>query len=120
MNIKTLAALVAAAGLTAGFGGPASASQDIPWTWNSGDHDSKAQFKAYGEHLQGAEYSGSGYIDYEYANVTGLTWNIPGSTDGTVKDLNLTIDENKYFGLQVCEEKTGLPDDCSSWKQGVS
>lgn len=120
MKIKNLAALVAAAGLSAGLAAPAIASQDIGWTWNSGDEDSKARFLAYGEHLQGLEKSGSGYIKYEYATVSGLTWNIPGSTDNTVKDLDLSIDENKYFGLQVCEVKTGLPDDCSSWKRGVS
>ena len=117
MAIATLGTVTALSGLVAG---PATASTDIPWTWNSSDQDSKAHFIATGEHLQGAEYSGSGYIKYEYTGASGLSWNIPGSTDRTVKDLDLSIAENKYFGLQVCESKTGLPDDCSSWKRGVS
>jgi hypothetical protein len=102
-----------------GISAPAMASQDIGWTWNSGDHDAEARFEATGEHYYAVEVNGNDYVDWSGSSGSGRWW-IPGSETNTQKDLNLSFAENTAVTLQVCEEHTAFPDDCSSTKTGVA
>ncbi len=96
-----------------------SFATDIAWTWNNErDKDAKARFEDADEHIYAYEYEGNDYVDYAYGGNTGLRWYISGSEDKSQKDLNLSISEGLTFSMQVCEEKTGVPDDCSDWRSG--
>jgi hypothetical protein len=103
-----------------GVAGSASASQNIGWEWNSGDHDSKGEFVALGEHFHGIEYHDTNYLKWS-GPIGGGKWYIPGVEDGTQKDLDLSMAEGKVVTLQVCQEHAGvLPDDCNTTQTGVS
>jgi hypothetical protein len=112
-KITAAAALAAAVSVA----GPAVASQDIPWTWNSGDHDAEANFKALGE-----EYHGKGYEPDSYMNWTGPSgsgrWNL--GQNGNLQTLNMSWAEGKTVSLNVCQQHNLYPDDCSGKKYGVS
>ena len=95
-----------------------AASQDIPWIWNSGDHDAEARFESTGEHIYAKEYEGNDYVDYDPPGAGEQRWYIPGSEDGTQKDNNLSYGEDQEFLMQVCETKFAAPDDCSAWVGG--
>jgi hypothetical protein len=104
-----------------GAAGPASAGQNIPWTWNNNsDHDARGRFLASGDHFQGTEYEGNDYLDWDNDDAGGGRWYIPGSEAGVDADLNLDLVEGTNTYLQVCEEKSAAPDDCSSWKRGIA
>ncbi len=109
--------------VTAAIVGPASASvasQDIGWTWNSGDRDVRGTFVANGDNYKGQEFHGNGYIDWSASGSGNGRWFVPGSANENVYTLNLELPEQKSVSMKVCEEKGGLPDDCSSTKYGVS
>lgn len=120
MTKKTIAGALAGAAVLVSLAGPAFASQDIGWTWNSGDHDVQAHFQALGEHVYGYEYNGNTYVDWNTAATGSSRWYLPGSDDRKKHDLNLDLAENKTFGMNVCQYHTAFPDDCSGWKYGVS
>lgn len=113
------ALLIGAAGLAAAVltAAPVHASQDIPWTWNSGDHDAKANFIAYGEVHHAYEYAGNTYVDWGGPNGSGRWW-IAGT--GVERTLNFDWPEGKTVTLKVCQQHTAFPDDCSATKYGVS
>jgi hypothetical protein len=110
--VAFLAALVVAV--------PAFAGQDIPWTWNSNDFDSKAKFFSAYDNFHAYEYHGTNYIDYYGGSRSGLRWFIPGSDDGAEHTLNENFAEGTAVGMNVCQQHTAFPDDCSGWKTGVS
>jgi hypothetical protein len=119
MRIKSLIMASALAVSVLGGAAPALASQDIPWTWNSGDHDSQATFQAYGEHIYAYEYNGNNYVDYTFPGVSSR-WFITGNDTKTRQDLNLSIAEGKSVSMKVCQDHTAFPDDCSATRYGVS
>lgn len=109
--VATAAAVLAA---------PANAQQDIPWTWNSSDHNIRAKFESTGEHLYAQEVTGDDYVDWQAASRGLSRWWIPGNHDGNTKDLDLDLPENQWFSMKVCQYWSVAPDDCSAWKQGQS
>ncbi len=111
--LATVAVLLTGAGLTAA---PAAAQQDIPWTWNSNDHDVRGRFEATGEKVLAREYHGRTYIDYQRSS----RWWIPGSHTGAMKTLNLSYPEGKAFKFNVCQHHENFPDDCSGWRYGAT
>lgn len=100
--------------------GPASAGQDINWTWNSGDMDSKAKFFSAYDNFHAYEYHGTNYIDYYGGSRSGLRWFIPGDHDGQERTLNENFAEGTAVGMNVCQQHTAFPDDCSGWRTGVA
>ena len=108
-------------GLVAALGvaGPSVAQQDIPYTWNSNDNDSKARFESEGEHFYAYEYRGSNYVDYRWGSNSTQRWSIPGNEDKSRKDLNLTMSEGLGVWMKVCQNKENFPDDCSDPEYGV-
>jgi hypothetical protein len=102
-----------------GVAGPAvAAGVDIPYTWNSGDHDAKARFASAGDNFFAVEYEGNDYIDWSNSSIGSGRWYVPGSEDATRKGLNLEMPEGTTVKMQVCETKTAAPDDCSDWEPG--
>jgi len=96
---------------------PAAASQDIAWTWNSGDHDAKANFASYGEVYHAVGYEPDTYVDWTGPGVSGR-WNL--KNDSTQHSLNFDWVEGKSVSLNVCQQHNLFPDDCSGKKYGVS
>lgn len=117
LAMKTSKTLVGAVALlaTIGFASPSYAGSDIPWTWNSGDHDSKGKFKSYGDDFKGRGYHGTNYIDW---SSTGYGYNRWWIYQGSTQTLNLNFPEGNWVGMEVCQENVGWPDDCSAWKSG--
>ncbi|GAA3525152.1 hypothetical protein GCM10022234_22640 [Aeromicrobium panaciterrae] len=68
----------------------------------------------------GIEYSHSAYVNWSATGSGSGRWYIPGTGSGAEHTLNLDFPEGKSVTLKVCEEKSGLPDDCSGTKTGVS
>ena len=101
----------------ASIAAPATASQDIPWTWNSGDQDAKANFTAFGEVYHGVGYEPDTYVDWTGPSGSGR-WNLP--NDATQHSLNFDWAEGKSVSLNVCQQHNLYPDDCSGKKYGVS
>lgn len=66
---KVVASVVFIAAAT--VAAPALASQNIPWTWNSGDHDAEAKFTAYGEVYHGRGYEPDSYVDWTSPGASG-------------------------------------------------
>lgn len=122
MSLISRIGLAAIGGIAVlGLAAPAIAQQDIAYTWNNNsDQDAKAKFESEGEHIYAYEYEGNDYVDYSYGSNSGLRWYIPGSEDKSRKDNNLEIAEGVVFKMQVCEEKWASPDDCSTWRSGIS
>lgn len=121
--MRTRTRLLVATGIAVAVVGPASASvagQNIGWTWNSGDRDVRSQFVADGDNFKAQEYHGNGYVDWSSAVNGSGRWFVPGSATEATKTLNLELTEGRTVSMKVCEEKGGLPDDCSSTKSGVS
>lgn len=121
--MKMRTRMLVAAGITAAVVGPASASvagQDIAWTWNSGDRDVRGQFLSDGDNYRGEEINGNGYINWSASGSGSGRWYVPGAANGSIYTLNLDFAEGRSVSMKVCEEKGGLPDDCSSTKYGVS
>lgn len=96
---------------------PSMASQNIPWTWNSSDHDARANFIAYGEVYHGYEHAGNTYVDWSGPSGSGR-WYIPGRD--VVRSLDFDWPEDRVVSLRVCQHHTFWPDDCSAKKYGVS
>jgi len=63
------------------------------------------------------EYRGDTFLDWTGPNGSGR-WNIPSGTGPFT--LNFSMTENRAVTMNVCQKKTGWPDDCSGWKSGVS
>lgn len=99
---------------------PAVAGQDIDWTWNSGDHDSKVKFFSAYDNFHAYEYAGTNYMDYYGGSRSGLRWGIPGGADRAEHTLNENFAEGTAVGLNICQQHTAFPDDCSGWKHGVA
>jgi len=118
---RAVAATVVGMSLIVGAAGTAFAGTSIPWTWNSDDEDVEGRFLDVGEHVQGIEDDGPGYIDY-YVPYTGDDgrWYIPGGDDGSVHDLNLDYAEGHYFNMKVCQYWSYLPDDCTGTLVGIT
>ncbi|MBF4162423.1 hypothetical protein [Nocardioides acrostichi] len=115
---KTHAIVVAAiAGPVISLSGAAFASQNIAWTWNSGDHDAKANFVAYGEVYHGVGFQPDVYVDWSGPGASGR-WNLGQS--GKTQSLNFDWPEGKTVTLKVCQQHNAFPDDCSAKKTGVS
>lgn len=117
MNRAGIVGLVAIATMT--VGGVSFAGDSIPWTWNSNDTDARARFKAYGEHYFGRDYAGKGYVDWSASGEGSGRWWIPGAS-GKRKDFNQSFHEGRSVSMQVCQEHSAFPDDCSRTKHGVS
>jgi hypothetical protein len=109
-----VAAVLVASGSIAA---PAVASQNIGWTWNSGDHDAKAKFTASGDTYTGIGYEPNSFVNWGGPSGSGR-WNLGKS--GNEQTLPFKWAENKTVTLNVCQKHTGFPDDCSGTKYGVS
>lgn len=119
MRLLVVAAM--AAGAFALVGAPAAqAGEDIPWTWNSEDHDVEARFASFGEWLYAKEYNDPGYVDWYHGDSGSHRWWVPGDGNGNRQENNLSLSEGKTFAMKVCQHHTAWPDDCSGWKYGVS
>lgn len=119
-NVKRVGAIVGLFVAAMSTAAPSIAQQDIPWTWNSGDHDAKGKFVADGEVFHGVENKGSTYLDWSATGNGSGRWYIPGSASGADHSLNLALPEGKSVTMKVCAVNNNFPDDCSSTKTGVS
>lgn len=97
--------------------GPAHAGTDITWTWNSGDHDIEGTFWSYGDNYEAIEYNGDTFVDWSGSSGNGR-WYIDGTA--VVRKLDLNFKEGTIATMNVCQKKTGWPDDCSGKKYGVA
>lgn len=102
------------------FAAPSAwAGTDIGYFYNSGDHDAKANFKSYGEHFTLCKLNNAKvYIDYQNAGQEKRVY-YDGGLD-TCTDINESFSEGSKVRVQVCEEKTLAPDDCSNFREGVA
>ena len=101
--------------------GAAWAGTDIAWFWNSGDHDAKARFRAYGEHIDLCKHNNARvYVQYGVDDGGSVTrTDYDGGID-TCKDIDWSAPDGYRIRLKVCEAKTLAPDDCSGWRYGVA
>lgn len=110
-----LGACVGGAALVLVSPAAAFAGTDIPWIWNSDDHDAKARFRHYGEHVDLCKHNNAEVKVYVRTESSGSR---EGTYDGAIdscKDFNWSFTEGDWVQIKVCEVKTLAPDDCSPW-----
>lgn len=93
----------------------AFAGTNVPWIWNSDDHDAKARFRHYGEHVDLCKHNNAKVKVQVQTQTSGSR---SGTYDGGVdscKDFNWSFAEGDWVRIKVCEVKTAFPDDCSPW-----
>ena len=111
--------LAGAVALAAGLAvaAPALASQNIPWTWNSSDHDAKAEFVASNDTFHAYVYNPTDYVNWSGPGATGR-WDL--NSGSAEQNLPFNWTKGKVVTLNVCQSKTLWPDDCSGTQSGVS
>lgn len=119
MRLKAACTYSLAVALCLGWAAPATAGTNIAWTWNSSDKDSQARFASNGDDYFAKEFAGTNFVDWSGSAGDGR-WYIPGAADGAERKLDLDFAEGTTATLQVCQQKTGWPNDCSSVRSGVA
>ncbi|WP_183094351.1 hypothetical protein [Nocardioides stalactiti] len=98
----------------------AQAATDVGWFYNDADHDAKARFRAYGEHIDLCKLNKAKvFVEYGVAGGSISRTYYDGDVD-SCKDINWAAAEGKAIQIRVCEQKTWAPDDCSAWKYGTA
>lgn len=96
------------------------------WVYNSDDHDAKAKFFSYGEHVKLCKLNNAYvYVKIKAYNSAGsVVEERRGEYDGAIdscRDFNYAFGEGLDVYIKVCEQKRLGPDDCSAWDyQGKS
>lgn len=97
----------------------AAQAAEIGWFYNSNDHDAKARFRSYGDHIDLCKLNNAKvYVDYSNSGRSSRVYY--DGTQDTCTDINENFPEGSIVYIQVCELKTLSPDDCSDYHAGVA